>query len=297
MGLKAFQSDVNIMFTTLGTNTYSKTQTDTKLFEKANVVDVYTKAQTAESFAPKEAPILTGTVQLNYLSSLEPNPFIVMESGLKVGFWGLSVDTISSNTSLPSSVQFISPVVIGHDFSNKSLTVNGSLLAEKNLSVKQSLLVDTISPNVAPEITIAGDLAVGEVLLVDTITTSNGSEISIEDNVRITGSLHLGSTNVLNSLNPYWVSVVIIFTGTVPSFLRANGGRNTATALTRNSLGNIYFEFPAHPQGANYVINCCGLNCNVTINNKTSTRAGFIIRDVSSFTPVDREIHVCISAY
>jgi hypothetical protein len=168
--------------------------------------------------------------------------------------------------------------------------------------------------------------------------TSDANLISIDDNVTISGALVVGTTNVLNALdlkaplanpaltgtatavnltvsgelvvagnnmvdmlNPYWVAVVIGFSGGNPYFIR-NGGRYAATALTRMSgqaTGVVQFDFPAHPQGINYLHHFGGLSCfgAAVALNKSNTRLGVVIRSDSTIATVDREVHVFIPVY
>jgi hypothetical protein len=107
--------------------------------------------------------------------------------------------------------------------------------------------------------------------------------------------------NIVESLNPYWVAVVIGFSGGNPYIIRSSG-RYTATALIRMSgyaTGIIQFDFPAHPQGANYMYHFGGLTCYGTASSlqKSSTRLGVVIRSDTTAAAVDREVHVFISAY
>ena len=103
-------------------------------------------------------------------------------------------------------------------------------------------------------------------------------------------------------LNPYWVAVVIGFSGGNPYFIR-NGGRYAATALTRMSgqsaTGVVQFDFPAHPHGINYMHYFGGLSCfgAAVALNESNTRLGVVIRSDSTIATVDREVHVFIPAY
>ena len=85
-------------------------------------------------------------------------------------------------------------------------------------------------------------------------------------------------------------------------YIIRNGGRHLATALIRmsgNATGVIQFDFPAHPQGVNYMHYFGGVSCfgAAVVANKSSTRLGVVIRSDSTVAVVDREVHVFISAY
>ena len=101
--------------------------------------------------------------------------------------------------------------------------------------------------------------------------------------------------------NPYWVAVVINFVGGVPTIVR-NGGRYAATSLIRQSgqaVGVIQFDFPAHPQGTNYIYNAVGSGAYATLSTgvRTSTRIGVVIRNSTTAALADAECHVLILAY
>jgi hypothetical protein len=135
----------------------------------------------------------------------------------------------------------------------------------------------------------------GDTTVLGNLTCSFDTTVS--GNLTVSGSI----TNA--NLNPDWVSVVINYTGGNPVFVRANGGRNTATSLVRitgNATGFVQFDFPAHPQGANYIITATSVGATATIstNVRSSTRIGIITRNVQSPTVfLDAEVHVRISAY
>ena len=79
--------------------------------------------------------------------------------------------------------------------------------------------------------------------------------ITVDDNMKVNGDLYVLDKNILESLNPYWVAVVIGFSGGNPYFIR-NAGRYAATSLIRMSgqaTGVVQFDFPVHPQGVNYM--------------------------------------------
>ena len=95
---------------------------------------------------------------------------------------------------------------------------------------------------------------------------------------------------------------MIGFTGGNPYFIRANGGRNTATSLIRQSgqsVGVLQFDFPEHPQGTNYIFNAVASGAYATLSTgvRTSTRIGVVLRNSTTAALVDAECHVLISAY
>ena len=103
--------------------------------------------------------------------------------------------------------------------------------------------------------------------------------------------------------NPNWVAVIINFSGGNPYIVR-NGGRYAATSLVRVSgqaTGVIQFDFPAHPQGVNYIISATGNGANATISGgtltRTSTRVAIATKNSSTLANSDSEVHVLISAY
>ena len=86
-----------------------------------------------------------------------------------------------------------------------------------------------------------------------------------------------------------------------PYFIR-NAGRYAATSLIRMSgqaTGVVQFDFPVHPQGANYMHHFGGVSCfcAAVALNKSSSRLGVVIRSDTTVATVDREVHVFISAY
>jgi hypothetical protein len=133
---------------------------------------------------------------------------------------------------------------------------------------------------------------------------SNGLFVSnnaiINRNLTVNGNLTVsGDTSFAN---PYWVAVVIGFTGGNPYFIRANGGRNIATSLIRQSgqaVGVLQFDFPAHPQGTNYIFNAVASGAYATLSTgvRTSTRIGVVIRNSTTAALTDAECHVLILAY
>ena len=103
------------------------------------------------------------------------------------------------------------------------------------------------------------------------------SPLKVQSSLTVTGDTTIGGNLTAPNLNPYWVAVVIAYTGGNPYFVKANGGRNTATALTRisgNATGFVQFDFPAQPQGTNYVISAIanGAVATVSTGTRTSTR-------------------------
>jgi hypothetical protein len=139
--------------------------------------------------------------------------------------------------------------------------------------------------------TFSGTVTTEELVVGTALANKN---LTVNGNLEVLGNV--------NFANPYWVAVVINFTGGNPYFVRANGGRNTATSLVRVSgqaTGIIQFDFPAHPQGVNYIIDTAGIGAYATVYTtvRTSTRIGLVIRDSVSLALTDREVHVLILAY
>ncbi len=94
--------------------------------------------------------------------------------------------------------------------------------------------------------------------------------------------------------------MIINYAGGVPVITR-NGGRNAATSLIRVSgyaAGYIQFDFPAHPQGVNYIV---GASCSAGYTTlgttiRTSTRLALTTRNIANAL-FDTETHVLILAY
>jgi hypothetical protein len=131
---------------------------------------------------------------------------------------------------------------------------------------------------------------------------SNGLFVSnnaiINRNLTVNGNLTVEGTT--SFANPYWVAVVINFVGGVPTIVR-NGGRYAATSLIRVSgqaTGIVQFDFPAHPQGTNYIVNVTAIAGYGTIltSSRTSTRCGITARNISNAL-FDTEMHVLVVAY
>ena len=119
-----------------------------------------------------------------------------------------------------------------------------------------------------------------------------------DGNLTVGGDLTV-SGNV-NFANPYWVAVVINFTGGNPYILR-NTGRNAATSLIRvsgNAAGYIQFDFPVHLQGLTYIVSATAAAGYATIATlvRTSTRIGITMRNIVNVL-FDTETHVLILSY
>jgi hypothetical protein len=145
------------------------------------------------------------------------------------------------------------------------------------------------------------NIAVGSLSDPAEIALQVGASANISNNLTVNGDLIVGSVNIVDSLNPYWVAVVITFVGGVPTIAR-NGGRYPATSLIRQSgqaVGVIQFDFPEHPQGTNYIYSAGGSGAYTTLSTgvRTSTRIGIVIRNSTTAALVDAECHVLILAY
>jgi hypothetical protein len=116
--------------------------------------------------------------------------------------------------------------------------------------------------------------------------------------LQVDGNLTVNGTTAF--ANPHWVSVIITFVGSVPTITR-NAGRYAATSLVRvpsQVAGYVQFDFPAHPQGLNYMVSfmTVGGYGSIAPSVRTSTRLGIAIRNPSGVV-FDAETHVFISAY
>ena len=86
-------------------------------------------------------------------------------------------------------------------------------------------------------------------------------------------------------------------------YIVRNGGRYAATSLARVSgqaVGVIQFDFPAHPQGVNYILSATGTGAYATISGlltRTSTRVAVAMKNSGTLANVDSEVHVSILAY
>jgi hypothetical protein len=175
----------------------------------------------------------------------------------------------------------------------------------RNITATGNLTVDTIDlPQSASELTIAGDCAVNGALYVDEMRTNVANFLTIHDHVTMIGNLQVDGNVTIHGTtsfaNPYWVAVVINFVGGVPTIVR-NGGRYAATSLIRVSAqptGIVQFDFPAHPQGTNYIIsvNVSAGYGTIMTSIRTNTRCGISIRNISNVL-FDTEAHVLILAY
>ena len=148
--------------------------------------------------------------------------------------------------------------------------------------------------------TFNNGVIVGATKLLAETALSVAASASIAGNLTVAGSLTVGGITS-ESLNPYWVAVIIIFENGVPTIVR-NAGRNNATSLVRvtgQSVGIIQFDFPAHPQGTNYIMDTAGVGCYATLYQpvRTSTRLGIVLRNSVNLALVDQEVHVTILAY
>jgi hypothetical protein len=146
--------------------------------------------------------------------------------------------------------------------------------------------------------TISG---VGDITTIGALASASSSttgNATVGGNLTVTGNLSvLGNVNFAN---PYWVAVVINFTGGIPTIVR-NGGRNAATSLVRVSgqaTGIIQFDFPAHPQGLNYIVSATAVAGYATVltSVRSSTRIGITLRN-TALAVFDTEAHVLILAY
>jgi hypothetical protein len=120
----------------------------------------------------------------------------------------------------------------------------------------------------------------------------------VNRNLTVNGNLTVSGTT--SFANPYWVAVVIGFTGGNPYFIR-NGGRYAATSPLRVSgqaIGIVQFDFPEHPNGTLYIANVTAVAGYGTIltSVRTSTRCGISMRNTANQL-FDTETHVLISAY
>ena len=84
------------------------------------------------------------------------------------------------------------------------------------LKFTENILTSFNTLSIDPTATLAiGDVECSGILRVDTIETKLSDTIQINDNVTITGDLVVGGNNMVYMLNPYWVAVVIGFSGVI----------------------------------------------------------------------------------
>ena len=105
----------------------------------------------------------------------------------------------------------------------------------------------------------AGNLSVSGAVAASSATISG--DLTVNGNLSVTGNPTFA--------NPFWVAVIIGFTGGNPYFIRANAGRYTATSVIRQTgraTGVLQFDFPAHPQGTSYVFNATASGAYATIS-------------------------------
>jgi hypothetical protein len=249
-------------------------------------IQAYTKTEVNNALAlkaPLASPALTGTataVNLTVSGTLLAGTTNVLTTlNSKANTSDVYTRTQIENALQPKIASFVAPLKY----------------TENILTGINTLSIDATVPFPTGDIECSGTLS------VDTIETRFSDTIQINDNVTITGELVVAGNNMVQMLNPYWVAVVIGFSGGNPYFIR-NGGRYAATALTRMSgqaTGVVQFDFPAHPQGINYLHHFGGLSCfgAAVALNKSNTRLGVVIRSDSTIATVDREVHVFIPAY
>jgi hypothetical protein len=137
--------------------------------------------------------------------------------------------------------------------------------------------------------TFSGTVTTEELVVGTALANKN---LTVNGNLEVLGNV--------NFANPYWVAVVINFTGGIPTIVR-NGGRNAATSLIRVSgqaTGIVQFDFPAHPQGTSYMVSATAVAGYGTIitSARTSTRIGISMRNTANAL-FDTEAHVLILAY
>jgi hypothetical protein len=137
--------------------------------------------------------------------------------------------------------------------------------------------------------TFSGTVTTEELVVGTALANKN---LTVNGNLEVLGNV--------NFANPYWVAVVINFVGGVPTIVR-NGGRNAATSLIRVSgqaTGIVQFDFPAHPQGTNYMVSSSAVAGYGTIltSVRSSTRIGISMRNTANQL-FDTEAHVLILAY
>jgi hypothetical protein len=232
------------------------------------------KATTAtlETRAPKASPIFTGTATAAALT---------VNGALLVGTTNvLSTLNLKANASdVYTKAQLEDKVQLKiHGFGVPLLFTENILLGVNTLSIDPT-----------------ASLAIGNIAAASAEITNN---CTIGGNCTITGALTVSGTT--SFANPYWVAVVIGFVGGAPTIVR-NGGRYAATSLIRVSgqaTGIVQFDFPAHPQGTNYIISITASAGYGTIysTSRTSTRFGITTRNISNVL-FDTETHILISAY
>jgi hypothetical protein len=137
--------------------------------------------------------------------------------------------------------------------------------------------------------TFSGTVTTEELVVGTALANKN---LTVNGNLEVLGNV--------NFANPYWVAVVINFTGGIPTIVR-NGGRNAATSLIRVSgqaTGQIQFDFPTHPQGTTYIVSSSAVAGYGTIltSVRSSTRIGISMRNTVNQL-FDTEAHVLILAY
>jgi hypothetical protein len=150
-----------------------------------------------------------------------------------------------------------------------------------------------------PQTTIENGVIIGGSQSVEANGLFVSNNAIINRNLTVNGNLTVSGTT--SFANPYWVAVVIGFTGGNPYFIRANGGRYAATSPLRVSgqaTGIVQFDFPEHPQGTNYMVSASAVAGYGTIltSVRTSTRCGISMRNTANQL-FDTETHVLILAY
>jgi hypothetical protein len=317
--LKALKGGTNVsisddgqIMTISAPNVYSKDETTTFLNTKATATNVYTKDETTALLNGKATTttVYTKDETTAFLNDKanKSETYSDAQVDQKLSLKAASADTYlktdvytqtETNTRLALKANNASPAFTGTATAanltvDTQLTVNGA-------SSFNGTAVEIVAPLNIKCLQTAFDKSViiGALMPVEGIGLFVSNNATIYRNLTVNGDLTVnGNTSFAN---PYWVALVINFTGGNPYIVR-NGGRYAATSLVRVSgqaTGIVQFDFPEHPEGTNYLIDTAGAGCYATLYTtvRTSTRIGIVIRDSVSLNLIDREVHVLILAY
>ena len=174
------------------------------------------------SYASNASPTFTGTVKTNEIDTVSPNNAVNVLSNLNV-YGELRVDTIGNYDSLPSSISFVTPCVIGAALSNQPLTVNGTLIA-KNVTISDTLSCNALS--------VTGFIP-AKPYVSGRVATTGGTPSSVSGSLLTIGT---PGTTVFNNYG----------------FITPVLSRGTAGAV--NSFIYTFTWTGAHPLGTNYAV-------------------------------------------
>ena len=119
------------------------------------------------------------------------------------------------------------------------------ILPEGGVEILAPLTIKSSLTAIDNAVVVGGEMSPNCFGLVVTNNSVMNGNLTVVGNLTVSGNV--------NVANPYWVAVVISYSGGIPVIPR-NGGRNATSSLVRvsgNAAGFIQFDFPAQPNGFN----------------------------------------------